>query len=139
MSRASQFVHASLWQQDTSRACEPASSGITEMLFICAMLVSLPSVLPEHSARAPERENDHVTARKQPEKAEEDSMNPMATASISSLKNDCPRAKNRAAQLLSEGDFHFSGVNLQQKDSKKMLFPYEMRFFSSSIRIAIGE
>jgi hypothetical protein len=63
----------------------------------------------------------------------------MMSDAISPLKMACFRAKIPGEQASPEGNFHFSGVNLQHKDSKKVLFPYEMGFFSSSIRIAIGE
>ncbi|MES2510518.1 MAG: hypothetical protein V4625_11360 [Pseudomonadota bacterium] len=57
----------------------------------------------------------------------------------SPVKTGVKHTENSRTLCFPEEDLPFSEVNLQHKDSKKVLFPYEMRFFSSSIRIAIGE
>ncbi len=109
------------------------------LLFVCAVLVPLSSALREHSHGEPLAPKPQLPHPANMLATHIQRSLPGNNAAISPVKTAVEAEKTGAALRFPEENLPFPGINLQHKDSKKVLFPYEMRFFSSSIRIAIGE
>ncbi|MES2413752.1 MAG: hypothetical protein V4614_08115 [Pseudomonadota bacterium] len=113
------------------------------MLFAGATLVALPFVLREHSERC---RTASGASKSRPaaiaEAASNRSISNTATAIFPLEIGRLTREKSLEGLHFRGGFEHFREVsegNLQHKDSKKVLFPYEIAVFSSSIRSAAGE